>query len=300
MISLTVRYCIRESTVIMQFSYIENNIGNGFTFDTFTIIKNKKEAFTMSKVIETRGIKKVYKSKGMETYAVNGIDMGIEEGEYVGIMGPSGSGKTTFLNLISTIDQPTEGSITFKGVDLTTMKGKKLAQFRRENIGFLFQDFNLLNNLSVMDNIALPLVLAGIRASVVIEKINELATFFGLSDQLQKYPYQLSGGQKQRVAATRALITKPSMILADEPTGALDSKSATELLESLRKTNEKFGSTIVMVTHDAFTASYCNRIIFIQDGRVLTELNKEGSRKDFYQKIINRLALMRGENHECH
>lgn len=254
----------------------------------------------MSKVIETRGIKKVYKSKGLETYALNGIDMRIEEGEYVGIMGPSGSGKTTFLNLISTIDQPTEGTITFKGIDLTTLKGKKLAQFRRENIGFLFQDFNLLNNLSVMDNIALPLVLAGIGASVVKKKINELATFFGLSDQLQKYPYQLSGGQKQRVAATRALITKPSMILADEPTGALDSKSATELLESLQKTNKKFGSTIVMVTHDAFTASYCNRIIFIQDGQVLTELKKEGSRKSFYQKVIEQLALMGGENHECH
>lgn len=253
----------------------------------------------MATVIETRGIKKVYKAKGIETYAVNGVNMTIEEGEFLGVMGPSGSGKTTFLNLISTIDKPTEGEISFKGVNLAKIKGKKLAEFRRENIGFLFQDFNLLNNLSVMDNIALPLVLAGIRASVIKKKINELASFFGLSDHLHKYPYQLSGGQKQRVAATRALITKPSMILADEPTGALDSKSASELLESLRKTNEKFGSTIVTVTHDAFTASYCNRIIFIQDGKVLTELKKEGSRKDFYKKILDQLASMGGVNHEC-
>jgi putative ABC transport system ATP-binding protein len=254
----------------------------------------------MSSVIETKGIKKVYKTKGMETYALNGVDMAIEEGEFLGVMGPSGSGKTTFLNLISTIDTPTEGKICFKGMDLDRLKGKKLAEFRRQNIGFLFQDFNLLNNLNIMDNIALPLVLAGIRTSVIKKKINELASFFGLSDHLYKYPYQLSGGQKQRVAATRALITKPSMILADEPTGALDSKAASELLESLRKTNEKFGSTIVTVTHDAFTASYCNRIIFIQDGKILIELKKEGSRKDFYKKILDQLAIMGGISHELH
>lgn len=254
----------------------------------------------MSSVIETKGIKKVYKTKGMETYALNGVDMAIEEGEFLGVMGPSGSGKTTFLNLISTIDTPTEGKICFKGMDLDRLKGKKLAEFRRQNIGFLFQDFNLLNNLNIMDNIALPLVLAGIRVSVIKKKINELTSFFGLSDHLYKYPYQLSGGQKQRVAATRALITQPSMILADEPTGALDSKAASELLESLRKTNETFGSTIVTVTHDAFTASYCNRIIFIQDGKVLIELKKEGNRKDFYKKILDQLAIMGGISHELH
>lgn len=254
----------------------------------------------MSNVIEAKGVKKVYKSKGNETYAVKGIDMHIEEGEFVGIMGASGSGKTTFLNMISTIDQPTEGKVLFKGVDLTKIKGKKLAQFRRENIGFLFQDFNLLNNLSIMDNIALPLVLAGIRAGVVKKSVRELADFYGLADQLEKYPYQLSGGQKQRVAAARALITEPSMILADEPTGALDSKAATGLLESLQRTNTKYGATIVMVTHDAYSASYCNRIIFIGDGQVITEIKKEVSRKDFYQKIIDQLAHMGGNNHECH
>lgn len=253
----------------------------------------------MAKVIETKGIKKIYKAKGIETYAVNGVDISIEEGEFFGIMGPSGSGKTTLLNLMSTIDSPTEGQINFKGIDLATMKGKKLAEFRRKNIGFLFQDFNLLNNLSIMDNIALPLVLAGVKTVTVKKKINELASFFGLSEHLYKYPYQLSGGQKQRVAATRALITKPAVILADEPTGALDSKSASELLENLRKTNEKFGSTIVMVTHDAFTASYCDRIIFIQDGKILTQLKKDGNRKDLYKRILDQLASMGGINHEC-
>lgn len=254
----------------------------------------------MTNVIEARGIKKIYKSKGAETYAVKGIDMQIGEGEYVGIMGASGSGKTTLLNMISTIDKPTEGSVFFKGVDLQKIKGRKLAKFRRENIGFLFQDFNLLNNLSIMDNIALPLVLAGIRATVIKKEITKLADFFGLGSHLEKYPYQLSGGEKQRVAATRALITKPSMILADEPTGALDSKAATELLESLCRINDEFNSTIVMVTHDAYSASYCNRIVFIGDGQVLTEIKKEGTRKDFYQKIIAQLALMGGESHECH
>ncbi|GKX28257.1 peptide ABC transporter ATP-binding protein [Vallitalea longa] len=254
----------------------------------------------MAKVIETKGIKKIYKAKGIETYAVNGVNISIEEGEFLGIMGPSGSGKTTLLNLLSTIDMPTEGEVFFNGVNIATMKGKKLAEFRRKNIGFLFQDFNLLNNLSIMDNIALPLVLSGVKASIVKKKINELVSFFGLEKHLYKYPYQLSGGQKQRVAATRALITKPSVILADEPTGALDSKAASELLENLRKTNEKFGSTIVMVTHDAFTASYCDRIIFIKDGTVLTQLEKESDKKDLYKKILEQLACMGGINHELH
>lgn len=254
----------------------------------------------MAKVIEAKGIKKIYRAKGIETYAVNGVDISIDEGEFLGIMGPSGSGKTTLLNLMSTIDKPTEGEVLFNGIDISTMKGKKLAEFRRKNIGFLFQDFNLLNNLSIMDNIALPLVLSGVKASIVKKKINELATFFGLEKQLYKYPYQLSGGQKQRVAATRALITKPSVILADEPTGALDSKAASELLENLRKTNEKFGSTIVMVTHDAFTASYCDRIIFIKDGTVLTQLKRENDKKDLYKKILEQLACMGGINHELH
>ena len=248
----------------------------------------------MSIVIETKNLKKVYGLKGMVSNALDGLDLQVEKGEFLGIMGPSGAGKTTLLNIISTIDEPTSGSYFFEETDMREIKGKALATFRKNKIGFIFQDFNLLDTMSVQDNIALPLALSKVNHDEIIKKVNEMAGFLGLKDHLSKYPYQLSGGQKQRTAAARALITSPSVIFADEPTGALDSKSAAELLQCLTQLNEKFKTTIIMVTHDAFAASYCRRIMFIKDGKIHAKLDKNGERKEFFQRIMDMVASMSG------
>lgn len=244
----------------------------------------------MSIAIETKNLKKVYGLKGMASVALDGVDMEVEEGEFLGIMGPSGAGKTTLLNIISTIDTATSGSYYFEGKDMSKIKGRELANFRKNKIGFIFQDFNLLDTMSVQDNIALPLALSKIRHDEIIKKVNEIAEFLGLKDHLNKYPYQLSGGQKQRTAAARALITSPSVIFADEPTGALDSKSSAELLHCLTSMNEKYKTTIIMVTHDAFAASYCRRIMFIKDGKIYAKLDKNQGRKEFFQRIMDMLS----------
>jgi putative ABC transport system ATP-binding protein len=248
----------------------------------------------MSIVIETKNLKKVYGLKGMNSLALDGIDLQVEKGEFLGIMGPSGSGKTTLLNIISTIDEPTSGSYLFEQKDMKSIKGRDLAAFRKNKIGFIFQNFNLLDTMSVQDNIALPLALSKVNHLEIIKKVTELATFLGLNDHLGKYPYQLSGGQKQRTAAARALITSPSVIFADEPTGALDSKSSAELLQCLTQLNDKFKTTIIMVTHDAFAASYCRRIMFIKDGKIHANLDKNGGRKEFFQRIMNMGSSMSG------
>ncbi|GAA0704961.1 ABC transporter ATP-binding protein [Paraclostridium ghonii] len=223
------------------------------------------------------------------------INLEVKDGEFISIMGPSGAGKTTLLNIMSTIDRPSQGNVYYDNKDVHSLKNKDLSKFRRDNIGFIFQDYNLLDNMSIEDNIALPLVIANENPNKIQKEVNKLAHFFGIKQHLKNYPYELSGGQKQRVAAARAIITSPSIIFADEPTGALDSKSASELLNCLKEMNKKFNVTIIMVTHDAFTASYSDKIIFIKDGKLNTRIDSNGNRKDFFKQIMNLLTSMGGE-----
>ncbi|RKD24531.1 bacitracin ABC transporter ATP-binding protein [Ammoniphilus oxalaticus] len=252
----------------------------------------------MSTVLRADHVTKTYGSRSNARTALDDISFQITEGEFVGIMGPSGSGKTTLLNLVATIDEPTSGHIFIDGDPILGMKEAKLASFRREKLGFIFQDFNLLDTLTLRENIALPLALAAVKAEELEQRTHSVADTLGLAELLDKYPYEVSGGQKQRAAAARAMITHPKLILADEPTGALDSRSATELLECLMGMNKQQQATIMMVTHDPFAASYCQRILFLKDGRWFTELVKRGSRQDFYQKIIDTLSVMGGGKDE--
>lgn len=251
----------------------------------------------MQPILNVSNIEKYYGNKGMITKAVDNISFSVHKGEFVGIMGASGSGKTTLLNCISTIDTVTSGHIYVDGKNITTMKAKQLSAFRREQLGFVFQDFNLLDTLTAYENIALALTIIKTPVKQIEAKVNYVAKALGISEILKKYPYQLSGGQKQRVACARAIITQPSLILADEPTGALDSKSARMLLESFETLNHDLSATILMVTHDAFTASYCHRILFIKDGKIFNELIRGNStRKEFFDKIISVVTLLGGDN----
>jgi putative ABC transport system ATP-binding protein len=250
----------------------------------------------MNKVLRIEKIEKYYGNKGSLTKAINNISFDVEKGEFVGIMGASGSGKTTLLNCVSTIDNVTSGHIYVNDEDITKLKGSKLNKFRREELGFIFQDFNLLDTLTAYENIALALTIQRVKPRIIQEKVIEVAKKLGIEEILEKYPYQMSGGQKQRVASARAIITDPAIVLADEPTGALDSKSARMLLESFEHLNRNLHTTIMMVTHDAFTASYADRIIFIKDGEIFNELVKgKDSRKEFFDKIINVVALLGGD-----
>ena len=250
----------------------------------------------MSSVLEVKNIEKYYGNKSNLTKAIDNISFKVEDGEFVGIMGASGSGKTTLLNCISTIDKVTAGHIIINNQDITKLKGNKLNKFRREELGFIFQDFNLLDTLTAYENIALALTIQKVNAKEIDKRVKEVAEKLGITEILNKYPYQVSGGQKQRIASARAIITNPKMILADEPTGALDSKSARQLLESFELLNKKLKSTILMVTHDAFTASYAERIIFIKDGRIFNELIKgNDTRKQFFEKIIEVQTLLGGD-----
>ena len=216
--------------------------------------------------------------------------------EFVGIMGASGSGKTTLLNCISTIDKVTSGHILISGTDVTELRGEKLNKFRREDLGFIFQDFNLLDTLTAYENIALALTIQGKKPKEIDEKIKEVAKTLNITKILNKFPYQMSGGEKQRVASARAIVTNPKLILADEPTGALDSKSSRMLLEKLEDLNQSLNATILMVTHDAFTASYCSKIYFIKDGKIFNELVKgNDTRKEFFDKIIDVVTLLGGD-----
>ena len=219
----------------------------------------------MKKILEVKNIEKYYGNKSNLTKAIDNINFDVNKGEFVGIMGASGSGKTTLLNCISTIDRVTAGHIIINGEDITKLKGNNLNKFRREELGFIFQDFNLLDTLTAYENIALALTIQKIKANEIDRRVNEIAGKLGIKEILTKYPYQVSGGQKQRIASARAIITNPKLILADEPTGALDSKAARQLLENFELLNQKMNATILMVTHDAFTASYANRILFIKD-----------------------------------
>lgn len=248
----------------------------------------------MNDVLAARNLKKVYGLRGNVYTALHDIDLNIKEGEFVGIMGPSGAGKTTLLNIISTIDKPSSGTVFIGGEDIVKMNEEKLSVFRRDKLGFIFQDFNLLDTLTVKENIVLPLALSKVNINEIEKRLKEVSESLGIDDILNKYPNEISGGQKQRTAAARAIISKPALILADEPTGALDSKSSSELLEALSDLNEKNRATIMMVTHDAFAASYCKRIIFIKDGLLFTELVRGGSRKEFFQKILDVLKTLGG------
>jgi len=250
----------------------------------------------MSTVLRLENVEKYYGNKSNLTKAVGRISFSVEEGEFVGIMGASGSGKTTLLNCISTIDRVTSGHIYVGDRDITTLKGNALNRFRREELGFIFQEFNLLDTLTAYENIALALSIQNVREREIRERVNELAGRFGIEKILEKYSYQMSGGEKQRVAAARALITNPKLVLADEPTGALDSKSSRYLLESMKQMNESRKATILMVTHDAFTASYAGRVIFIKDGLIFHEiLRGDDSRKQFFDKIIEVVTMLGGD-----
>lgn len=250
----------------------------------------------MEKVLEVKNIEKYYGNKSNLTKAIDNISFTIEKGEFVGIMGASGSGKTTLLNCISTIDRVTAGKIIINNQDITRLKGNNLNKFRREELGFIFQDFNLLDTLTAYENIALALTIQKVKPKEIEERVQEIAKKIEITDILNKYPYQISGGQKQRVASARAIITNPKLVLADEPTGALDSKSARQLLESFENLNQKLSATILMVTHDSFTASYASRILFIKDGKIFNELIKgESTRKEFFEKIIEVQTLLGGE-----
>ena len=243
----------------------------------------------MSSVLKVDNIEKYYGSKANLTKAIDRISFEVEEGEYIGIMGASGSGKTTLLNCISTIDQVTAGNIM--------IKGKHLSRFRREELGFIFQDFNLLDTLTAFENIALALTIMKIPAREIEDRVRSIAEKLMITEVLNKYSYQMSGGQKQRVASARAMITNPSLILADEPTGALDSKAARMLLDSMETMNVELNATILMVTHDAFTASYCKRILFIKDGKIFNELVRgNDSRKRFFDRIIEVVTLLGGDS----
>ncbi|GAA0737849.1 ABC transporter ATP-binding protein [Clostridium oceanicum] len=252
----------------------------------------------MKNVLVAKSLKKVYGAKGNVYTALNDINFQIKEGEFIGIMGPSGAGKTTLLNIISTIDTPSSGTVLVDGKNIVGMKEERLSAFRRSKLGFIFQDFNLLDSLTLKENIVLPLALSNVKVSEIEKRVNEIATTLGIKEILNKYPYQVSGGQKQRAASARAIINKPSLILADEPTGALDSKSATELLQCLTDLNENNNASIMMVTHDAFSASYCKRILFIKDGEIFTELVRGGSRKEFFDKILDVLSTLGGAVNE--
>lgn len=250
----------------------------------------------METVLKIENIEKYYGNKGNITKAVDNISFSVKKGEFVAIMGASGSGKTTLLNCISTIDKVTSGHIFVNDKDITKIRGNKLNKFRREELGFIFQDFNLLETLTAYENIALALTICKVKPKLIDKKVKDVAKELEITEVLNKYPYQMSGGQKQRVASARAIITKPSLVLADEPTGALDSKSARMLLEKFETLNVDLKTTILMVTHDAFTASYADRIIFIKDGKIFNEIKKgEKSRKKFFEEIIDVVTLLGGD-----
>lgn len=251
-------------------------------------------------VLRAHALTRIYGTKkSMLSYkALNEVSLQVEAGEFVGVMGPSGSGKTTLLNLLATIDRPTSGMLEINGVNPYQLKKRELALFRRRQLGFIFQDFNLLDTLSVKENIILPLVLDGIGEKEIEQRAVDIARLLNIEDILDKRTYEISGGQQQRAAAARALIHNPAILLADEPTGNLDSKAANDVLESLRSLNEEKNATILMVTHDPFAASFCERIVFIKDGELFTEIRRGTSRQVFFQQILDTLSMLGGSAYD--
>ena len=250
-------------------------------------------------MLKVEHIEKYYGNKDNITKAIDDISFVVQNGEFIGIMGASGSGKTTLLNCISRIDNVSAVHIFLENQDITEIKEENIAKFRRENLGFIFQDFNLLDTLKIEENIALSLTINKKDAKEIDQKVKEISKKLGIDAILDKFPYQVSGGQKQRCACARAIVNKPKIILADEPTGALDSKSANDLLSLMEEMNQKMQATILMVTHDPFSASYCNRILFLKDGKIFNEIIKgEKTRKEFYNEILDVLALLGGDTRD--
>lgn len=250
----------------------------------------------MNELLKIDNIQKYYGARSSLTKALDGLSFSVAKQEFVAIMGASGSGKTTLLNCISTIDRVTAGHIYLGDIDITKLKGNSLDRFRREELGFIFQDFNLLDTLTGYENIALALSIQNVPYKEIEKRVSKLAKELDITNILNKYPYEMSGGQKQRIASIRAIITNPKLVLADEPTGALDSKSSRMLLEKFNYLNQELAATILMVTHDAFTASYASRVIFIKDGKIFSELYKgDSSRKEFFDKIIDVVTVLGGD-----
>lgn len=251
-------------------------------------------------VLEAKNLTKIYgmKNRGLTVKALDSFNITIEKGEFVGVMGPSGSGKTTLLNLLATIDAPSSGQILINNVSPVNLNEKELALFRRRELGFIFQDFNLLDTLSVKENIILPLVLDGTGTREIEQRVSDISELLNIKDILDKRTYEVSGGQQQRAACARALIHDPSIIFADEPTGNLDSKASYDVMDSLSRLNEKGGATIMMVTHDPFAASFCHRIIMIKDGRFFNEINRGSNRQAFFQQILGALSMLGGNYNE--
>lgn len=252
-------------------------------------------------VLTVRNVRKEYSAKsGVSSVALAGVSFAVEKGEFVGIMGPSGAGKSTLLNVIATIDSVTAGNIVIGGQNICGIREPALSDFRRNRLGFIFQDYNLLDTLTLRENIALPLILSKKKASQIDRQVHDVAVTLGIEKLLSKYPCEVSGGQRQRASAARAIVNKPELILADEPTGALDSKSAGDLLQCLQGLNEGQRATILLVTHDAFAASFCRRILFIKDGLLYRELIRNGTRKQFYDGIIEVFSELGGDNRDLH
>lgn len=250
-------------------------------------------------ILEATKIHKSYGNKFNKQSVLSGLDLSIEEGEFVSIMGASGSGKTTLLNVLSSIDKISNGTIKIEGTEISGMKEKQLAEFRKNHLGFIFQEYNLLDTLTVKENILLPLSITNTPKKEAEQRFQALATQLGIADLKNKYPNEISGGQKQRTSAARAFIHEPSIIFADEPTGALDSKSASDLLNKLSELNQKRKATIIMVTHDPVAASYCSRVIFIKDGQIYTQLNKgEETRQTFFKDIMQTQSVLGGVQNE--
>ncbi|MCU6709812.1 ABC transporter ATP-binding protein [Paenibacillus sp. J5C_2022] len=246
-------------------------------------------------VLRAQGLGKIYSTKGNVTYkALEDIDLQVEAGEFVGVMGPSGSGKTTLLNLLATIDRPTSGELEINGINPTRLTDNKLALFRRRELGFVFQDFNLLDTLSIKENIILPLVMEGMAPRSIEQRLKPIVELLQIAHILDKRTYEVSGGQKQRAAIARAIIHEPSLVLADELTGNLDSKAAKDVMDALKDMNERLKATILMVTHDPFSASYCQRIVFIKDGRFFSEIRRGSNRQAFFQQILDALSVLGG------
>ena len=246
-------------------------------------------------ILKTEQLVKVYGSKNNQQEVLKQIDMSVEKGEFISIMGPSGSGKTTLLNVLSSIDYATSGQIEINGNQLQNMNNRQMSNFRKKELGFIFQEYNLLNTLTVQENIMLPLTIQKISKKEAYKRYEEVSKVLGILDIQNKYPNEISGGQKQRTSAARAFIAQPSIIIADEPTGALDSKSASDLLNKLDQLNQTTGATIVMVTHDSVAASYSNRVIFLKDGKVYSELYKgDDDRETFYNEIIKTQSVLGG------
>lgn len=266
------------------------------TLGTFDAAHTAQGGSGTQPILSVRQIEKVYGTKDSVTHALAGVSFDVSPGEFVGIMGPSGSGKTTLLNCVATIDTVTSGHIVIGGRDITNLRSRELARFRRDELGFIFQDSNLLDTLNGFENISLALSIKGVPSNQVTAKVNAIAETLGVSDVLKKYPYQMSGGQKQRIAAARAMVADPKLVLADEPTGALDSRSATIMLETMEMMNARLGATIMMVTHDSYAASFAKRILFIKDGRVFNEIRRgDTSRKDFFSRIMEVVTFLGGD-----